>query len=317
MQMRAKRVFLIVTLVISASCSREPSSTMISVSAGPNGCSRPAVITSTGQSALAVSAQAGVPNSDERPWTKPVEQYVARLRAAFHASHSKAFADLLVYPVRVNTASRCTAVIPNAEVFIGRFDEIVRGRVAAALKASDIDYSSTWQGVSFGKGSVWIDPYEENRPRVLAFNSDAWKIDGLPCDGELETPVPLWLTGLWQATSVAILQSGQLVPRPPTTWIDKTVNIDVTGRTAILSLKGGKLVHCAIERFASRRSDGPMERSAAYAGLMNDDSTQFLDLKCLEAERYYVERVEVINRKALAFVGGDKDLLILRKYPSP
>jgi len=198
-------------------------------------------------------------------------------------------------------------------VFIAHFDEIVRGQVAAALKATNVDYYATWQGVSFGDGSGWIDAFNKDKPKVSAFNSDAWRIGGLPCDGEPEATVPQWLAGTWQITSVAILQGGQLVPRSPTTWIGKTMDIDVRGRTAILHLKDATSQQCAIERFATRNSDGPRELSAAFAGLIIGSTTQFLDLTCREANSRYIERVEVINRTALAVVGDDKYLLVLRR----
>ncbi|HEY5960013.1 MAG TPA: hypothetical protein VIV60_25845 [Polyangiaceae bacterium] len=217
------------------------------------------------------------------------------------------------YPLRVNTASRCTAAIPSIEVFVDHYDQIVNGRVATALRAKDVDYHSSWQGVTFDDGSVWIDAFDEDAPKVLAFNSSAWRIGALPCDGEPEAKVPQWLTGTWRVTSVAVLQGGQLVPRSPTTWIGKTIDIDVRSGTATLNLTEDNNQQCVFERFATRNSEGPGELSAAFVGLIAGSTTQFLDLTCRETTSRYIERVEVINRTSLAIVGDDKYLLLLRQ----
>lgn len=311
--MRVGPSVLVVILFIDASCSRDHGRTKVLPKSNTSASSQPATSSEFGADAPDASTRVPAQIPNDLPWAKPVEEYVSRLRAASHAADATEFAQLLTYPLRVNTTSRCTAVIPSAAVFIAHFDEIVRGRVDAALKAPSVDCHATWQGVSFGTGSIWIDPFDEDRPKVSAFNSDSWRIGGLPCDGEPEALVPQWLAGTWQVTSVAIIQGGQLTPRAPTTWIGKSIDIDLRGRTATSRLNDSSGKQCAIERFASRSSDGPQELGAAFAGLTDEDKTQFLDLKCCEAEGRHVERVEVIDRTALAIVGDDKYLLVLRR----
>ena len=312
--MRAIQSLLVTSLAIGSSCSRDHTPTTASTSSHPGGSSQPVATTERAADAPDASVGANDPDTGDPSWKKPVEQYVDRLRAASLAPDPKAFAKLLAYPVHVNTVSRCTAVISSAATFTAHFDEILRGRVAAALNATHKAYFDTWQGVSFGDGSVWLDTFDESKPKVTAFNADVWRIGGLSCAGEPESAAPQWLGGMWQVTSVAILQGGQFVTRTPTTWIGKTIDIDMRHRTAALHLEEGPDQSCAMGRFGTRNTVGlPRALDAAYAGLVLSRTTQFLDLECKEADTRTIKRVELINRTALAVVGDDKYLLVLRR----
>ncbi len=262
--------------------------------------------------AAALSASARQASS-ETDLGKTAEPNVSHLRAALLASDTRKFASLLTYPVQVNTGSLCTASIPNAKAFIANFNQIVRGKGETALRSTDPDYFATWQGITLGNGSVWFDAFGDGGVTLSVFNSDAWRIGAFPCDGEPEQAPPKWIAGTWRVTSVAILQGGQLIPKSPTTWIGKSIDIDMRTRKANVSLREGSARECSVGRHASRRFENAREMGASFAGLSLDKSSGFLDLECSEAGERYVERIDIIDKTALAVVGDDRYLLVLRR----
>jgi hypothetical protein len=244
---------------------------------------------------------------------KIVKQFMSKLQKAFLANDKEGFAALLTYPLIVNTTSRCTALIPDPAAFVAHFDEITGGPLAAALRSKTPDIFTNGYGTSFGNGRIWFDAYGKTKPEILSINADIFRIGKFPCAGEPDEPVPEWFHGTWYVTSVAYLQGGQMVPRSPTTWIGKSIDIDLQSRTASLNISGENQKNCAIDRFASRISGQVKELTAAYARLIHGKRTRFLDLICHKADKQYIERLEVINPTAIALVGDDKYLLVLRQ----
>jgi hypothetical protein len=321
--MRAFLRIIGVVLVTGFSCSRDrPSSTTTIAPLPSNTTSITTQTSSTAQFVVTLPSTNNPPVTsvesseilaNEASAAKVVEQFVSKLRAAFLANEKKDFAALLTYPLIVNTTSRCTALIPDPATFVAHFDEITGGPLASALRSKTPEIFTNGYGTSFGNGRIWFDAYGKTKPEILSINADTFRIGKLPCAGEPEEPVPEWFHGTWYVTSVASLQGGQMVPRSPTTWIGKSIDIDLPRRTVSLNVSGENQQKCFIDRFASRRSGQVKELTAAYARLIHGKRTRFLDLICHKADQQYIERLEVINPTAIALVGDDKYLLVLRQ----
>jgi len=238
--------------------------------------------------------------------------YVTRLRAALIARDRPAFAQLLSYPVRVNTRSLCAALISSPQMFVEHFDEVVTGRVEQAIDSSHPPEAVGDQGLMLDRGGVWIS-VEEGSAKVQVFNTDVWRF-GLPCAGEAEQPLPVSLSGSWQVTSVASLQS-QIVPRSPRLWLGKRIELDLANKSARLALDSKPKGDCVIERSAHWGPDSFNALGAPRAGLSPSDGA-FIDLTCGSGSNRRIERVDVLGESALAIVGDDGYLLVLKRAPS-
>jgi len=207
-------------LVATAQCSRRQPPTTPPRAAAPVNSTEHAEPGSADAQALAIS-------------------YITRLREALMAGDRVAFARLLSYPVRVDTKSRCVALLNSPDIFVKHFDEVTSGRVEQAIVRFRPPRGVHWQGVSLGFGSVWVSG-EGGFAKVLAFTSDVWRFP-LPCAGEPEQPMPPNLSGVWQVTSVAIVRGTELIPRSSLNWIGRRVNLDVTNNFARLELEATEL----------------------------------------------------------------------------
>jgi hypothetical protein len=309
----ATRLTVAVLLLALGGCSCDRSPALISARDGGR---LAATRDAAGErSADAARGDAGVPESpvqrDPRDLAVP---YVARLRQALVASDRERFASLLSYPVRVNTRSRCTAQIDSSKAFVAHFDAIVKGGVETGILSSRPPFFANWQGVSLDRGSVWLDSVEDDSMTVIAFNSDAWRLPDLACWAEPDHPLPVGLSGAWRVSSVAIMQGGQLDPRSPTTWIGRRVELDLKARRAVVDRGRGPSQRCVVGRAGEWDSENFRALGASLAGLAPDGRKHyFIDLECGSGQDRYVERVDILGESALAIVGDDKYLLVLRR----
>jgi len=278
-------------LVATAQCSRRQPPTTPPRAAAPVNSTEHAEPGSADAQALAIS-------------------YITRLREALMAGDRVAFARLLSYPVRVDTKSRCVALLNSPDIFVKHFDEVTSGRVEQAIVRFRPPRGVHWQGVSLGFGSVWVSG-EGGFAKVLAFTSDVWRFP-LPCAGEPEQPMPPNLSGVWQVTSVAIVRGTELIPRSSLIWIGRRVNLDVTNNFARLELEAEAIQNCVFERSARWNPDLTGTLGAPRAGLSPQDGV-FIDLACGLGQQLHVERVDVIGDSALAIVREDEYLLVLKR----
>jgi hypothetical protein len=114
-------------------------------------------------------------------------------------------------------------------------------------------------------------------------------------------------------TSVATLQGGQLVPRSPTTWIGRQVELDLNEKTAVLDLGPGKARRCSVGRSAAQDEPDSRGLGAPRAGLSPPGPRAFLAIECRGRSQRYTEVVDIIGESAIALVGDDKYLLILKR----
>jgi hypothetical protein len=274
-----------------------------------------------GPSASALAS--GTPQESWKPpsWEqhlKRIEDYVERLKGPALVGDRLGFAQLLHYPFRVNTRSRCVAEIPNADVFISHYPAIVTTRVQRAILAAQPPIRATFRGSMLGLGEIWMNEVDPNTGAVAvtAVNSPIWRIPDLPCKDETNRPLPDSLGGRWSVTSFCDMGQAQMTPRSRETWRGRSVAMDLGAGRAVLALEPGPPVVCAIGRYGERLPSGDSGRpglGAERCGLLGDDSRGFfLDLECrYHNGRQYIERIDVLSEKSIAIVGDDKWLLIL------
>jgi hypothetical protein len=298
---------LFVMLAASGACSQGSSS----AKKQPESAAEAALSSTSARQDRSLPQPAAAPSVNFADLPQLAVPYVARLQAALLADDQEGFARLLSYPLLVNTPSRCAATIASEAVFLAHFEEIVTSEVASVIKAAKPPFAENWRGAPLGRGEVLINPVG-SAISVTEFNTKTWRLD-LPCAGEPDYVAPEELSGVWIVTSFAILQGAQLIPRSPTTWLGRTLDLDLKTKRAVLNLDLGRTVHCAVARSATWSPNDISALGAPRVGLSQPDAAHFIDLECRFGRTRYVERVDILATTALALVGDDNYLLVLKR----
>jgi hypothetical protein len=91
-----------------------------------------------------------------------VHAFLTELQAAVRAGNASKLADLVSYPLPVNTGGHADAIRTKAQ-FVKRYSDIIDSVTAKAILNQRFeDLFSNWQGVMIGSGNVWLSGICEN-----------------------------------------------------------------------------------------------------------------------------------------------------------
>jgi len=124
-----------------------------------------------------------------------LKERLADMRTALLRDDAKAFAAAVVYPAYVNTASSCSAMIPDQETFRLHFGSIVDSAVRkAVLGTKEV---GPWAGgaISVAGDRVWFPVGQ----RGFVFNpGTVWSLPGLACWQEAPCDLPSDFPRFWR-----------------------------------------------------------------------------------------------------------------------
>jgi hypothetical protein len=101
---------------------------------------------------------------------KTARAFLAQLQAAVRANDKEKIADMISYPVNVNSAGKRTR-IRTKEIFLARYDTVFNERIRKAI----LDQSSRClfgnsNGEMIGNGEIWFDEINNGPVKIYAIN---------------------------------------------------------------------------------------------------------------------------------------------------
>lgn len=162
----------------------------------------------------------------------------AMQRALYRDDHA-AFAASLIYPVYVNTGSRCSARIASESTFLAHYDEIVTPRVRLGVLAPLMPLGFYHDAWSVAGDTVWFPA----GVRGFVFNTPVWSVPLMPCWLEQHAEVPADLRPSWRRVSRCQDPQEHYAP----TWVSRAeaLYFDFQNRRVSASPGAGE---CAIDR---------------------------------------------------------------------
>jgi hypothetical protein len=104
-----------------------------------------------------------------------VINFICELKTAFTNNDKQTISGMVDYPFCVHVGDTMKKIGTRKE-FLENFDNIFNKRVRTVLENFSYEsVFSTWQGVSFGRGEIWISQSIGGLIKIQAINNEDWK----------------------------------------------------------------------------------------------------------------------------------------------
>jgi hypothetical protein len=268
--------------------------------------------TGSGASVVAPKASGSSADPSTSPGPKADEinltALVTEMREAIVKNDRERFARALIYPVKVNTDSRCRVLIPDPQAFLRHFEEIATPRVQRAIREAKADHEPATHRRMLGNGEVWL---QRDDQRVV-FNSGTWEVTSEPCDNWQVEPTPKWLNGTWVFAAVANADANanRLTLHR---WQNASLRIDLEAGSASIVTTTGRARKCRPLRFGRAKNQPFSNRlDPSWHGYTAEEG-RFFDLECdIKGAHGHVERIYVDSEISLIGNADDAEFVLFR-----